>query len=239
MKRILTLILTSAVVLSSCQQKTPVKPGDAKGSFVLSLTCATDEYTDKIMTKSDAGTSVNLEDFSITLNKLFDEYGEPSTWSSSWAYSEFPQVIELSPGQYKIKVSSPEVERISTLAPIYSAEKIFTIVEDRVTDLELVCRVTNMKVTVAPTANFFTELRDFTISVTAEYEGLDTPVSVSWSDSDFTANGDGTYSTAKVAYFEAVPLSVMVSGFRTLDGTDAALRKPIVISRLLLPEHQH
>lgn len=237
MKRILTLILTAAVVLSSCQQKTPVKPGDAKGSFVLSLTCATDEYTDKIMTKSDAGTFVNLEDFSITLNKLFDEYGEPSTWSSSWAYSEFPQVIELSPGQYKIKVSSPEVERTSTLAPIYSAEKIFTIVEDRVTDLELVCRVTNMKVTVAPTANFFTELRDFTISVTAEYEGLDTPVSVSWSDSDFTANGDGTYSTAKVAYFEAVPLSVMVSGFRTLDGTDAALRKPIVISDVAPRDH--
>ena len=235
MKKILISILAAVAVVSACEKKQP-QNSNAAGSFTLSLTCA-DEYTDKIMTKADAAETINLDEFTIQMTKQFDEYGEPSTWTSSWVYAEFPSVLELSPGQYKIKVSSPEQERTSTAAPVYAAEKTFTIVENKVTEVSLVCTVQNMKVTVAPTANFFTELRDFTISVTAEYEGLSTPVSVSWSDSDFTLAADGTYTTSKVAYFEAVPLSVMVTGFRTLDGTDASLRKPIVISDVAPRDH--
>lgn len=229
MNRIIISILAVAALSVGCQ-KQPVKQSDAKGSLSLSLTCASDDYTDKLLVKSETAAIVNTDQFVVNLSKLFDEYGTPATWTSSWTFAEFPEVLELAPGQYKIEVNSPAVDRTSTLAPIFAAEKTFSIIEDKVTPVELVCRISNMKVTVAPTANFFTELKNFTISVTAEYEGVDTPVSVSWSDGDFAQNADGTYSTSKVAYFEAVPLTVMVTGFRTIDNSDASLKKPVEIT---------
>ena len=36
-----------------------------------------------------------------------------------------------------------------------------------------------MKVSLAPTANFFSELERYTVTVYADYEGIDEPVSVS------------------------------------------------------------
>lgn len=230
MKKILIPFFAAVLVLAGCEKKTPVEKPAATGSFSLSVTCNDKDYTDKPLVKSEMTASVNTDMFTVTLTKLYDEYGQPAVWSNTWTLAEFPTVLEMSPGQYKIVVKSPVADRTSTLAPIFAAEKNFTIVENKVTDLELVCTVQNMKVTVAPTANFFTELRNFTISVSADYEGVDTPVSVSWKDADFVKNADGTYSSSKVAYFEAVPLSVMVTGLRSLDGSDASLKDPVKVT---------
>lgn len=230
MKKILISALTALAVVTGCQQKPLIVPKDAKGSFSLTVKCASDDFVDKPLVKSEMAASVNTDLFTVQISKQFDEYGEPASWSNMWTFAEFPEVLELSPGQYKIVVSSPVADRASTTSANFYAEKNFTIVENQVTPLEVVCTVRNMKVTVAPTPNFFTELRNFTISVTAEYEGLDTPVSVSWKDGDFTQNADGTWSTSKVAYFEAVPLSIMVTGLRTIDGSDASLKAPVVVS---------
>ena len=230
MKKILIPFFAAVLVLAGCEKKAPVEKPAATGSFSLSVTCNDKDYTDKPLVKSEMTASVNTDMFTVTLTKLYDEYGQPAVWTQTWTLADFPSVIELAPGQFKVTVKSPVADRFSTLAPIFAAEKNFTIVENKVTDLEVVCTVQNMKVTVAPTANFFTELRNFTISVTAEYEGIDTPVSVSWKDADFVKNADGTYSTSKVAYFEAVPLSVMVTGLRTLDGSDASLKEPVKVT---------
>ena len=230
MKKILIPFFAAVLLLAGCEKKTPVEKPAATGSFSLSVTCNDKDYTDKPLVKSEMTASVNTDMFTVTLTKLYDEYGQPAVWTQTWTLADFPSVIELAPGQFKVTVKSPVADRVSTLAPIFAAEKNFTIVENKVTDLEVVCTVQNMKVTVAPTANFFTELRNFTISVSADYEGVDTPVSVSWKDADFVKNADGTYSTSKVAYFEAVPLSVMVTGLRTLDGSDASLNEPFKIT---------
>lgn len=230
MKKILIPFFATVLLLAGCEKKTPVEKPAATGSFSLSVTCNDKDYTDKPLVKSEMTASVNTDMFTVTLTKLYDEYGQPAVWAQTWTLVDFPSVIELAPGQFKVTVKSPVSDRVSTLAPVYFAEKNFTIVENKVTDLEVVCTVQNMKVTVAPTANFFTELRNFTISVSAEYEGVDTPVSVSWKDADFVKNADGTYSTSKVAYFEAVPLSVMVTGLRSLDGSDASLKEPVKIT---------
>lgn len=230
MKKILIPFFAAVLLLAGCEKKTPVEKPAATGSFSLSVTCNDKDYTDKPLVKSEMTASVNTDMFTVTLTKLYDEYGQPAVWAQTWTLVDFPSVIELAPGQFKVTVKSPVSDRVSTLAPIYFAEKNFTIVENKVTDLEVVCTVQNMKVTVAPTANFFTELRNFTISVSAEYEGVDTPVSVSWKDADFVKNADGTYSTSKIAYFEAVPLSVMVTGLRSLDGSDASLKEPVKIT---------
>ena len=238
MKKILIPFFAAVLVLAGCQEKTAVEKPAATGSFSLSVTCNDKDYTDKPLVKSEMTASVNTDMFTVTLTKLYDEYGQPAVWAQTWTLADFPSVIELAPGQFKVTVKSPVADRVSTLAPVFFAEKNFTIVENKVTDLEVICTVQNMKVTVAPTANFFTELRNFTISVSAEYEGIDTPVSVSWTDSDFVQGPDGTYSTSKVAYFEAVPLSVMVTGLRALDGSDASLKEPKKITNVA-PRDNH
>ena len=229
MKKILISILAAVTLVTACDNMKPAATTGKPGTLSLSLSCD-NEYTDRPLLKSGVAPAVNTDLFVVQLIKQFDEYGAPSVWTGSWTYAEFPEVLELTPGQYKIKVTSPATDITSTLAPRFEAEEGFSIVEGAVTTLEIVCSIANMKVTVVPTANFFTELTDYTISVTAEYEGVDTPVSVSWTNSDFIMNSDGTYTTDKVAYFEAVPLSVMVTGYRTLDGSDASLRKPIEIT---------
>lgn len=238
MKKILIPFFAAVLVLAGCEKKAAVEKPAATGSFSLSVTCNDKDYTDKPLVKSEMTASVNTDMFTVTLTKLYDEYGQPAVWAQTWTLADFPSVIELAPGQFKVTVKSPVADRLSTLAPVFFAEKNFTIVENKVTDLEVVCTVQNMKVTVAPTANFFTELRNFTISVSAEYEGIDTPVSVSWTDADFVQGPDGTYSTSKVAYFEAVPLSVMVTGLRALDGSDASLKEPKKITNVA-PRDNH
>ena len=238
MKKILIPFFASLLLFVGCEKKTPVEKPASTGSFTLSVTCNDKGYTDKPLVKSEMTASVNTDMFTVTITKLYDEYGQPATWAQTWTLADFPSLLELAPGQFKVTVKSPVTDRLSTLAPVYFAEKNFTIVENKVTDLEVVCTVQNMKVTVAPTANFFTELRNFTISVSAEYEGVDTPVSVSWTDADFVQSPDGTYSTSKVAYFEAVPLSVMVTGLRNLDGSDASLKEPFKITNVA-PRDNH
>ena len=238
MKKILIPFFASLLLVVGCEKKTPVEKPASTGSFTLSVTCNDKGYTDKPLVKSEMTASVNTDMFTVTITKLYDEYGQPATWAQTWTLADFPSLLELAPGQFKVTVKSPVTDRLSTLAPVYFAEKNFTIVENKVTDLEVVCTVQNMKVTVAPTANFFTELRNFTISVSAEYEGVDTPVSVSWTDADFVQSPDGTYSTSKVAYFEAVPLSVMVTGLRNLDGSDASLKEPVKITNVA-PRDNH
>lgn len=238
MKKILIPFFASLLLFVGCEKKTPVEKPASTGTFTLSVTCNDKGYTDKPLVKSEMTASVNTDMFTVTITKQYDEYGQPATWAQTWTLADFPSLLELAPGQFKVTVKSPVTDRLSTLAPVYFAEKNFTIVENKVTDLEVVCTVQNMKVTVAPTANFFTELRNFTISVSAEYEGVDTPVSVSWTDADFVQSPDGTYSTSKVAYFEAVPLSVMVTGLRALDGSDASLKEPVKITNVA-PRDNH
>ena len=156
MKKILIPFFAAVLLLAGCEKKTPVEKPAATGSFSLSVTCNDKDYTDKPLVKSEMTASVNTDMFTVTLTKLYDEYGQPAVWAQTWTLVEFPSVIELAPGQFKVTVKSPVSDRVSTLAPVYFAEKNFTIVENKVTDLEVVCTVQNMKVTVAPTANFFT-----------------------------------------------------------------------------------
>jgi hypothetical protein len=115
----------------------------------------------------------------------------------------------------------------------YSAYETFTIIADKVTMLEVLCKVSNMKVSVVPTANFFNQLSTYNITVTAEYDDVSTPVSVVWTEADFNADG----KTEKVAYFDVAPLSVMVSGRRKIDGSDAALEQPFEIKKVASGDH--
>lgn len=236
MKKILYLTIIAIAALSSCKKQEGT-PSTGIGELSLSVTYKTDDLNDKLMLKSNA-TEIDITGFTVVINKLKDEWGADANWSKTWTLAEFPEVLELAPGLFSITVASPAAERLATDKPTFYVKEEFTIREDEVTPLELVCGVSNMKVTMAPTQNFFTELKNYVITVSGAYEGVEQKVSVSWSDSDFAQNSKGEYVTEKVAYFEPVQLEVMVTGIRKIDNSDVALAEPFIISNVA-PKDNH
>lgn len=235
MKKILYLTIIAIAALTACKKQSGT-PSTGIGELSLSVTYKSDDLNDKLMLKSN--TEIDITGFTVVINKLQDEWGATSTWSQTWTLAEFPEVLELAPGLFRITVASPAAERLATDKPTFYVQEEFTIREDEVTPLELVCGVSNMKVTMAPTENFFTELKNYVITVSGEYEGIEEKVSVSWSDIDFTQNAEGKFVTDKVAYFEPVQLEVMVTGVRKVDNSDVALKEPFIISDVA-PKDNH
>ena len=230
MKKILLPFFAVALFLTGCKHvDLPVSTG--VGELTLSVECGESEYSDKPMLKS--AMSQNIDEFVVRINKLTDEYGEASTMKWEYTVGSFPEVHEFAPGNYDIEVVSPDAGHVSMSDASYYAYETFTIIADKVTALDVVCLISNMKVSVAPTANFLKQLSEYSITVTAEYDDLDVPVSVVWTQDDF--NADGT--TDKVAYFDVAPLSVMVTGKRSIDGSDARLDMPFLISKVAGRDH--
>lgn len=230
MKKILLPFIAALAVFAGCkEEKLPVSTG--VGELTLSVECGDSEFSDRPMLKSAAAKNIN--DFQIVIKKLSDEYGEASTKTWEYTVGSFPKVHEFAPGTYDIAVSSPASEHVSYETPSYYAYETFTIIADRVTVLDVVCAITNMKVSVAPTDNFFRQLSEYNIAVTAEYEDLPEPVTVVWTQDDFNAEG----KTDKIAYFDVAPLSVMVTGKRTIDGSDARLDEPFKVTKVAAKDH--
>ena len=209
MKKILLTILAVAAVLTGCKKEVFPEAPSGKGTMTLSVGCDKGEY---IVVKS-SDNEVDKSNFIITVYKLEDEYGQASDWSRTWLYSEFPQALELAPGKFRVTAVSPETRVVAVDAPKYYGEAEFTIVEDVVTPVELVCTLSNMKVSVRLTDNFIGELSEYVISVTGEYEsGRET---LEWVPEDFASGNQST----KDGYFDVAKLTVVITGKRTVDGT--------------------
>ena len=231
MKKILLPFFAALVIAVGCEKsKVEVYKGKV-GELTLSVACGDSDYSEKPMLKSDAGQDIS--DFVIIINKLTDEYGEASTKTWEYTVGTFPEIHEFAPGNYDITVTSPKAEHANYEVPSYSAYETFTIIADKVTVLDVVCTITNMMVSVAPTENFFRQFSEFNITVTAEYSDLSAPVTVVWTQDDFNAEG----KTDKVIFLDVTPLSVMVTGKRAIDGSDARLDKPFQIKTVAAKDH--
>ncbi len=230
MKKILLPFFAALAVLTGCRHE--LLPITTKvGELTLSVDCGDSDYSDKPLLKSEAGQDIS--DFVIVINKLTDEYGEASTKTWEYTVGTFPEVHEFAPGNYDITVTSPKSDLVSYDVPSYSAYETFTIIADQVTVLDVVCTITNMMVSVAPTENFFRQFSEFNITVTAEYPDLSAPVTVIWTQDDFNAEG----KTDKVVFLDVAPLSVMVTGKRAIDGSDARLDQPFQITKVAAKDH--
>ena len=167
---------------------------------------------DYIQVKS-SDAEVDKSNFVITVYKLEDERGQASDWTKSWTYSEFPQALELAPGRFLITAASPETRVVGWDMPKYYGEQSFSIIEGVVTPVELICGISNMKVSVKLTDNFVDELCEYVISVTGEYEsGRQT---LTWTQNDFI----GVRQSEKDGYFDVAKITVKITGKRTVDGT--------------------
>lgn len=216
MKKILLTFAAAVAVLSGCN-KTMVETSGREGVLRLNVACDEAEFTEKeygaLGTKASAAPDVN--DFIISIVKSTGSYSLESTVSDFLAQNA-DGIITLSPGVYTVSVTSGSTEKAAWDQPIYGATKEFTIVEDVVTPIDLVCRLTNMKVTVKLSDVFLQELKSWSVVVTGAYDDGD--ASLTWSSGD----GDQTAIEAKEGWFAVGPLTVVVQGVRNNDGSDAA-----------------
>lgn len=215
MKKILLTLAAAAAVFSGCN-KTAVETSGRGGLLQINVACDEAEFTEKehgqAGTKASAAPDVN--DFIVTLVKSSGSYSLVCT-VSEFMEQNTDGIITLSPGSYTISVTSAGDEKAAWDQPVYGVTKEFTIVEDVVTPVDLVCGLTNMKVTVKLSDVFISELESWSVVVTGSYDDGD--ASLTWSSDD----GDRETVEAKEGWFAVGPLTVVVQGVRTVDGSDA------------------
>ena len=228
MKKILLTMAAAATVFAGCNKN---EVGTDAGSGMLRLQVGyAGEYNDKtpdlVPVKSDADDQAFIDTFVISIEKTT---GAP--YSLECTVAQFNEqyadgILSLSPGSYTVSVSSPGSEKAAWDQPVYGVTKEFTIVEDVLTPLELVCSLTNMMVSVQLSENFKSELSAYSIVITGDYE--DGSASLTWSSADVDAE-------SRAGYFAVAPLSVEIQGTRALDGSEA--RKTYRIEDVAAADH--
>lgn len=214
MKKILLTMAAAAMVLSGCN-KTEVRTATHKGMLQLQVGYA-GEYNDKtpdlVPVKSDADEQAFIDTFIISIDKTT---GAP--YSLECTVARFNEqyadgILTLSPGNYTVTVTSPGSEKAAWDQPVYGVTKEFTIMEEVLTPVELVCRLTNMMVTVKLSETFKNELSAYSIIITGDYE--DGEASLTWSSADEDAE-------SRAGYFAVAPLTVEIQGTRAVDPSEA------------------
>lgn len=228
MKKILLTMAAAAMVLSGCN-KTEVGTATHKGMLQLQVGYA-GEYNDKtpdlVPVKSGADEQAFIDTFIISIDKTT---GAP--YSLECTVARFNEqyadgILTLSPGNYTVTVTSPGSEKAAWDQPVYGVTKEFTIMEEVLTPVELVCRLTNMMVSVKLSETFKSELSAYSIIITGDYE--DGEASLTWSSADEDAE-------SRAGYFAVAPLSVEIQGTRALDGSEA--RKTYRIEDVAAADH--
>lgn len=161
----------------------------------------------KVRVKADGEFTTKSEDL-VDVNDFIIAIKNGEEIIKSWdKLSEMPSVVSLDAGDYSLSASSPETLPVAFSQPIYQGSKNFNIVAGKITSIDLICSLTNMKVSVIPSENFYKEIMDdFSIIVTSEYGML---------------NFNSEITKADISgYFTVVPkLEVSIQGKRKSDET--------------------
>ncbi len=206
MKKIFITILAAAAVLAGCK-KEKVEGGQT-GTLELSLSKDNAGYNDKVTGPSPKATvsSVDINSFNVTVASVGG-----GSYNNTWVYSEMPEMIDLPSGTYKVTAASPEDHQAAAWdKPLYGGEKEIIVTPGKVSPVEVVCGLTNMKVTVKCTENFLAEIERFKITVAEASAETNCLI---WEKTEV--------DEGKAGYFPVKPLIVKVDGYRTIDGTGA------------------
>ena len=177
--RILSIASVVLLVLGSCN-KDNVKydeggndTTDNIGYLMLGgLEASVLEDTENITTPSGTrASSIDINNFDVTISNAQGEA------LHTFKYGDRPiEPIALDSGVYRIAMSSTEMQGAAWEAPVYSGEKEFIITRKQTTEVnDLVCKLANIKVTVAYSADIAEQLdADYTkMTVELEQSGLE------------------------------------------------------------------
>lgn len=206
MKKIVITILAAAAVLIGCK-KEKIEGGQT-GTLELSISKDNAGYNDKVTGPSSKATasSVDINSFNVTVESVGG-----GSYNKTWVYSEMPEMIDLPSGTYKVTAASPEDHKAAAWdKPLYGGEKEIIVTPGKVSPVEVVCGLTNMKVTVKCTENFLAEIERFKITVAEASAETNCLI---WEKTEVDAG--------KAGYFPVKPLIVKVDGYRTIDGSGA------------------
>lgn len=179
--KLLSLALVFAVTLGSCgKDKTEYKndiQGDADnigylalGGLDATVMIDTENFQTPAATSATRAGEVDINTFDVVITNA------EGAVVSEFKYGERPtDPISLPGGIYKLTMSSGTMSGAAWDAPVYSAEKEFTIVRKQTTTVDdIVCKLANIKVTVSYSADIIDSLDpDYTtMEVSVEQNGL-------------------------------------------------------------------
>lgn len=175
-----------------------------KGTVQLKLSSAGDFTTPG--TKAE---SVDVNNFKIRILKGTEVY---KTYAK---YSEVPSVIEIDPGTYTMEAGSTETGDGVFSQPIYLGKSDFTVEAGKVSSVNVVCSLANMKVTIRCSERFLNEFNDnfqFVVKSSTDGFATDPKVFLTYTKREITAGISG--------YFNPASLRIEFEGTRKLDNTE-------------------
>lgn len=227
-------MFAAAAVLAGCN-KTEIENGGGMGTLKFSLNPSVDdsyngrdegeESSQRAATKAVDNEAI-LNSMLVTISNNAG-VGEPRQWK----YSEMPSVLELTAGSYTIEAVSSGDNKIAAWdQPIYGGTKEFNIVAGSTATVELVCSITNVKVSINCTEAFKDEFPKYTITVTSAVATAEDGF-LTWTENDVENWRDG--------YFSAADLTVTVQGYRWSDATEQQdpVQKILEIKDVLPKDH--
>ncbi len=218
MKKIFTSIILAASVLVGCKED--IQQPKGHGSFAVSI----DEISDKYVTKSEIILDANEFDYSIVDS-------EGGVYSSG-KVGEMPNVFEEVPsGTYTINVSSVDKKVAAFDQPIIAGSTEFKVKPMEITSVQVACTIQNVKVSIVPDDQFFTELASYTISVS---NGKEAENMLIWTNGEVT-DPNYEYLTkenvleARSGYFTvASGLDIYVTGVRNSSDSEPASYEGVI-----------
>ena len=172
--KMMGVALTALLTLGACKKDKVdyIDPNDSAkdnvgyllvGGMEASILEDTENISSPAATRAD-GLDINTFDVVIT-NQAGDEM-------ASFKYGERPsEPIALEGGVYKIAMSSAKMEGAAWETPVYAGEKEVIITRKQTTEVsDLVCKLANIKVTVAYSADLAEQLDENFTKMTVELE---------------------------------------------------------------------
>ena len=207
------------LAMTSCDG-TWTPPSPAEGELALGAMNVTNDDAVKLVQNdmSRASSDTELQNYKVSISRK----GE-SAPIYIYTYSEMPEVVTLSVGDYTVSVKSHDVQKAEWDKPYFIGSRDFSIASGKITEVEdIVCKFSSIKVTIAYSDELKSMLTEATVNVKANDLG----------ELDFTLG------ETRAGYFEALEGSTtMIVTFNgVLNGT--AITKTVNITDVAAGQHR-
>ena len=189
MKKILFYTILAASVLFAGCKKVNIEEQGGMGTVSFAIHSDNSGYQIKAVTLPE----VDAKTFSVEIRNSDGSYVKNFA-----SFAEVPSVLEMPAGDYTVTAGTPNAKKVSWDQPVYSGKANFTIVVGKPSNVELTCSISNMLVSINPTAEFMKEVTSFEVTVMSDDSTL------VWDKAAVEAK--------KVGYFAVSPLQVWVKG---------------------------